>query len=688
MPTKDTTLHDLRSLLEKSRNFAIYRIAVDAAHPYGGNVVMVSPSIKDVIGASDPNDYGSWFQYVHPEDIQRVLDANHQSFEDGIAFDESLRIFNPQKNAWGWVRMLTTPVLTEDGTLTHFNGLVIDITEQKNAEERLREQIAFENLVTTLSTKFINLKTSKIDDGISDALKTIGSFNQVDRCYVGLFSLDDNTLQIRHEWCASGIASLTAHLHRQSVDSLPYLMGCMQRGEIVHLPQLELLPPEAEADREKATGHGTQSMLLVPMFYQEEAIGFLGFDSVKAQKTWTDESIHLLKIVGELFVNALQQKRSQEELQHAYQTLEQRVQERTQELQILLDFAAATNSSLSMDTMLKTVLERLVQLIQAGRVAVMLRDAITNQLEVRAYSPESHAAPEELLKLNLAGESVINTGKLLTMSNLPAPAVILPLRTRGKVIGALGIISQQDGQLNKDSFPLYQSIADRLAIAVENAQLYQQAEINAAVTERNRLARDLHDAVTQTLFSASLIADVLPEVWRQDPSEGENLLNEIRQLNRGALAEMRTLLLELRPRSLQEAQLDNLLHQLAEASMGRLGVPVTVTIEGLCQLPSDVKIVMYRVAQEALNNIIKHAQAAHVMINLFCSEDVPKQSVHRLKLAIIDNGRGFDTTTVPAEHLGLRIMQERVETIGGKFDVQSQIGKGTRITVTWQPEKD
>ena len=109
MNPKDTTLHDLRSLLEKSRNFAIYRIAVDDAHPYGGQVVMVSPSIQDVIGASDPNDYGSWFHYVHPEDIQRVLDANHQSFLDGIAFDESLRIFNPQKNAWGWVRMLTTP---------------------------------------------------------------------------------------------------------------------------------------------------------------------------------------------------------------------------------------------------------------------------------------------------------------------------------------------------------------------------------------------------------------------------------------------------------------------------------------------------------------------------------------------------------------------------------------------------
>ena len=118
----------------------------------------------------------------------------------------------------------------------------------------------------------------------------------------------------------------------------------------------------------------------------------------------------------------------------------------------------------------------------------MLRDSMTNQLEVRAYSPDSTAKPEELLKLNLAGESVINTGEIVKLSNLPTPAVLLPLRTRGEVIGALGILGHQDSVLNEDIFPLYQSIADRLAIAVENAFLYHQAEINAAVTERNRLA--------------------------------------------------------------------------------------------------------------------------------------------------------------------------------------------------------
>ena len=683
MKPEDTTLQDLRSLLERSQNFAIYRLAVDAAHPYGGTVSMVSPSISEIIGVNDPQDYGSWFRYIHPEDIHRVLVANQQAFEKGTAFDESARIFNPRKNIWRWVRFLTTPVTDDSGRLTHFNGLLVDISQQKHAEERLRQQIEFETLVTSLSTRFINLKPHQIDDGITDALKTIGEFTGVDRCYVCRFSTDDNTMQISHEWHAPAIASLLVTVPNLTQDKLPYLTGNIHRGQVVHLPHLDMLPDDACLDRQRIDDHGTQSLLLVPMTYQQLAVGFLGFDSVKAQKTWTDDSINLLKIVSELFVNALQQKQSQEAIAHAYQTLEARVAERTHELQVLLDFASATNSSLSLENMLETALEQLVSLVGASRAAVMLRDAVTGQLEIRAYTPAGTAAPEELLKLNLAAGQVIETGKLAFMTHPAGDSVLLPLHTRGEVIGALGISAQPQNPFNEDHFPLFQSIADRLAIAVENALLYQQAEVNAAVTERNRLARDLHDAVTQTLFSASLIADVLPDIWQNAPEQGQKLLEEIRQLNRGALAEMRTLLLELRPQALQEAQLENLLHQLAEAGMGRLGVPVTVNIEGLCQLPPNVKIVMYRVAQEALNNIAKHAQATHVMINLFCLGGEISSNNTSLKLEIVDNGRGFDLAVIPPEHLGLRIMRERVESIGGKFVVASQPGKGARISATW-----
>ena len=118
--------------------------------------------------------------------------------------------------------------------------------------------------------------------------------------------------------------------------------------------------------------------------------------------------------------------------------------------------------------------------------------------------------------------------------------------------------------------------------------------------ERTRLARELHDAVTQTLFSTSLIAEVLPKIWQRDPKEGMNRAGELRELTRGALAEMRTLLLELRPTALLEAKLGDLLHQLADAVTGRARIPVSVSVDGEGTLPADAQIALYRFAQEAL----------------------------------------------------------------------------------------
>jgi len=118
----------------------------------------------------------------------------------------------------------------------------------------------------------------------------------------------------------------------------------------------------------------------------------------------------------------------------------------------------------------------------------------------------------------------------------------------------------------------------------------QRLKEQTALEERTRLARDLHDAVSQTLFSASLIADVLPRVWEKNKEEGLKKLEEVRQLTRGALAEMRTLLFELRPAALADAELSDLLHQLSESVMGRALLPVTLEIEGTCKIPAEVKI--------------------------------------------------------------------------------------------------
>ena len=145
----------------------------------------------------------------------------------------------------------------------------------------------------------------------------------------------------------------------------------------------------------------------------------------------------------------------------------------------------------------------------------------------------------------------------------------------------------------------------------------KEADLQAAVaSERNRIASDLHDSVTQTLFSTAAIADALPEVWNRYPEEARRALEDLRQLTKGALAEMRTLLLELRPSALLEKTLGELLTQLADAAIGRTQMPVTVEITGDRRLADDVHIALYRVAQESLNNVIKHSQASRATLRL------------------------------------------------------------------------
>jgi len=172
---------------------------------------------------------------------------------------------------------------------------------------------------------------------------------------------------------------------------------------------------------------------------------------------------------------------------------------------------------------------------------------------------------------------------------------------------------------------------------IERLQTTEGRVAHAAAEERTRLARDLHDAVSQTLFSASIIAEVLPKIWEKNQDEGRKRLEEVRQLTRGALAEMRMLLFELRPSALADAELGYLVRQLAEGFTGRLRIPVTGSIQKECVLPPDVKVALYCIAQEALNNIAKHAGASEVRIDLSCRSDT-------LEMYIADNGRGFDAS--------------------------------------------
>jgi PAS domain S-box-containing protein len=238
-------------------------------------------------------------------------------------------------------------------------------------------------------------------------------------------------------------------------------------------------------------------------------------------------------------------------------------------------------------------------------------------------------------------------------------------------------VQERTHELEEANQQLQKEIEQRTRIERE---LAEKAANEAVAADRTRLARDLHDAVTQTLFSASLIAEVLPDLWETDVDEAQRSTEELRQLTRGALAEMRTLLLELRPSTLTQTHLTDLIKQLCEAFIGRSRLPILLNIEGDRELPPDVQVAFYRIAQECLNNVFKYARATQVNVNLFISSAL-------VRFEVCDNGIGFDPSVNRPMNLGIHIMRERAESIGADFHISSTLGSGTCVDVTWIESK-
>jgi signal transduction histidine kinase len=252
----------------------------------------------------------------------------------------------------------------------------------------------------------------------------------------------------------------------------------------------------------------------------------------------------------------------------------------------------------------------------------------------------------------------------------------VPLAVKGRLIGGVGVAETTKNYFTEHHADLGLSVAHQAAITMVNTELYGQTQALAVLEERQRLARNLHDAVNQSLFSAGLIAEVLPRLWERDQEEARRSLEELHRLTRGAMAEMRALLAELRPSTLTDSDLGDLLRLLGNALSGRTNLPVAVTVTGEFTLPAEVQIAFYRVCQEALNNVAKHAKASQVAIDL-------KQERAAIELRIRDDGQGFDTKQKFSGHYGLSMMRERAEAAGLLFSVTSQPGQGTELTIRW-----
>ncbi len=274
----------------------------------------------------------------------------------------------------------------------------------------------------------------------------------------------------------------------------------------------------------------------------------------------------------------------------------------------------------------------------------------------------------------------------------------VPLAVKGRIIGAMGVAHRKRNSFTVHHANLALSVANQAAITLVNAELYEHAGELAALQERQRLAQNLHDAVNQSLFSAGLIAEVLPRLWDRDQAGARQSLEDLRRLTRGALAEMRELLAELRPSVLTDSSLGDLLRQLSNAFTGRTNIPVNVNIAGEHVLPAEIQVAVYRVCQETLNNIAKHAGASRVEIDLqydasggddprtekmfssLSKTGMPQEiEVSSVEMHIKDDGVGFDPgeTSAPG-HYGLGMMVERAESVGAQLSRDQSAWSGHR----------
>jgi PAS domain S-box-containing protein len=386
--------------------------------------------------------------------------------------------------------------------------------------------------------------------------------------------------------------------------------------------------------------------------------------------------------------------------------LKQRMMEHAQEQAILLKISHALASTLVLQPDL--ILDQLYVLIEYTHASLFtLEDSTLITLAVQGIQDLGKPLP---FRIKLNGKRTLETlfnehqpiriadlssndpNALFVHSLLKNDSAILlegvqswmwvPLAVRKRIVGGIGIAHADRNFFTSHHAELAMTIANQAAITLANAELYENAQTYAALHERQRIAQNLHDAVNQSLFSAGLIAEVLPRLWEREPEEAHRSLEDLRRLIRGAMAEMRALLAELRPSTLVDAELGDLLLLLGNAFSGRTNIPVDVTIIGEHSLPSEIQVTLYRICQEALNNIAKHANASLVEIDLH-------QTQKGLELRIHDNGCGFDTSKpTPPDHFGLTMMQERTETIQAKLEISSKPGEGTLITIQWNEKEE
>jgi PAS domain S-box-containing protein len=375
----------------------------------------------------------------------------------------------------------------------------------------------------------------------------------------------------------------------------------------------------------------------------------------------------------------------------------------TADLEALLAVSASLTSTLELPALLTALVEQLRTVVEYDGMAIYLLEG--NDLTVTEYVgplPRHEALAIRLPLSETAGcREVIEQRHPVRFADLRADTpearslrsavsgaqarligdcrswLGVPLVAKGRPIGMLRLSHAEPDHFTEHQIRVATTVANHAALAIENAQLYERAQRIAALEERQRLARELHDSVSQALYGVGLASHTALRHLIRRPEKAETALRHVLTLAQTGLSDMRALILELRPELLAQEGLARAIARQAEALYQRRGVPITVDVCEEPDVPLDVKEALYRITQEAMANAAKHSLAKRIEVRI-------GQDGQRVRLEIADDGIGFDPRANYPGHLGLRSMGERSAQIGAKFSVRSEPGVGSVVRVDVQ----
>lgn len=481
-------------------------------------------------------------------------------------------------------------------------------------------------------------------------------------------------------------------------------------GQVFLTGQPVVLNRYGELNRPTQAGLVQDAVIGLPIFWHGRMIGFFGIGAAPP-RSFSDSDVELLSLFARHAAIAIENAR-------LFANMETALSEK----QLLYETSQRISTALDEEEVIVAYLQ---QVAVRGRYTCTIVFYDFDELEERtAVLVRGRWAPGEglhLLSVRLPYshdglDPLLDAGQTVTIYNVytdprvspalrqiqeesrrPALAMI-PLMARGRRIGLVVLSYPSPHEWPESALQPYQATAAQLATAIDSRRqqslVYESGRQIAVLEERQRLARELHDSVTQLIFSTTLIAQSIAPAWRRNPAEGEKRVNRLLELSQAALAEMRVLLFELRPAEKEDGpgpekplpgilqvEQDGLAAALRRqsAELARDGLAVKLDIDDYQRQGVEPEKVLYRIAQEALNNVVKHAQTQRAELALSSNGTA-------VSMIVQDSGRGFDlTATSPGSHrggFGLGNMRERAQALGGTVDIYSSPGGGTRIVVT------